>query len=434
MTVHTRTNKVQYTGNGSVRVWSYQFPCADEDWLKLYVTTNGTTVQVLNDYAVDIDAKEVTYPVSGTALTATQTLTILRVLPLEQSLDLVNQGTIEAEALEAEYDEIVQMVQQLEEELKRTIKAGVAENEPSIDYDALHAAGVLAQEMGTRAQTAASSASAAALAAQQAASAANTAAAGANTAKANANAAAAAAQHVADAVDDYTARAEAAAESAEADAIKAYSNAERAHRLYCMVYGTLWPFIRWFMKIPIYDGKCSKVFAKDPPATVVDGCDTSIFIPDEQGGSYIDPAIKIADGKTSDPMEWVVINPLVNKLLCAVSQVRSLIASADSSQNALELTIAAAQTAIAQVEAAIDDAEDSITQMVELDEAAAESAVQSCSCARKSCRAATRAATAVEEISTVSDNVALLLEALTGGQPGQVLARTADGYEWVDLT
>lgn len=434
MTVHTTTNKVQYTGNGSARVWPYTFPCADEDWLKLYVTEGGTTARVLNDYAVDLDEKTVTYPVSGTPLTSSQTLTILRELPLEQSLDLVNQGTLEAEAIEAEFDEIVQMVQQLEEELKRTIKAGVNENEPSVDYDALHAAGVLAQEMGTRAQNAATSASAAALAAQQAASAANTAAAGANTAKVSANAAAQAAQRVADAVDDYTARAEAAAESAEADAIKAYSNAQRAHDYYCKAYGTLWPFIRWIARIPIYDGKCSKVFAKDPPATILDGRDTSIFIPDGEGGTYIDPAIKIADGRHSDPMEWVTINPIVTQLINAVGQIKSLLTASDTAQSALESTITAANEAVARAQAAIGQATDYIAQMDELATATGEIASQACACSRKSCRAAARATAAVEEISTVSDNVALLLEALTGGQPGQVLARTADGYEWVTLS
>lgn len=434
MTVHTRTNKVQYTGNGSARVWPYPFPCADEDWLKLYVTSGGTTARVLNDYAVDLDEKTVTYPVSGTALKSTQTLTILRELPLEQSLDLVNQGTLEAEAIEAEFDEIVQMVQQLEEELKRTIKAGVNESAPSVDYDALHAAGVLAQEMGTRAQNAASSASAAALAAQQAASAANTAAAGANTAKASANAAAAAAQQVADTVDDYTARAESAAQSAEAEAVKAYSNAQRAHDYYCKAYGTLWPFIRWIARIPIYDGKCSKVFAKDPPATILDGRDTSIFIPDGEGGTYIDPAIRIADGRHSDPMEWVTINPIVTQLINAVGQIKSLLTASDTAQSALESTITAANEAVARAQAAIGQVTDYIAQMDELATATGEIASQACACSRKSCRAATRATAAVEEISTVSDNVALLLEALTGGQSGQVLARTADGYEWVTLS
>ena len=425
MTVHTTTNKVQYTGNGSARVWPYPFPCADEDWLKLYVTEGGTTARVLNDYAVDLDEKTVTYPVSGTALTSTQTLTILRELPLEQSLDLVNQGTLEAEAIEAELDEIVQMLQQLEEQLKRTVMAGVNENAPSIDYDALHAAGVLAQEMGTRAQNAASSASAAALAAQQAASAANTAAAGANTAKASANAAAAAAQRVADAVDDYTERAENAAQSAEAEAVKAYSNAQRAHEYFCKTYGVIWPFIQWFMRVPILDGKCSRVFSKQPPALIADGGDIE---------TLTTPAVRIYDGMHSDPLEWVVVNPIVTQTIEAVSQIKALLTASDTAQSALESTITAANEAVARAQAAIGQAMDYIAQMDELATATGEIASQACACSRKSCRAATRATAAVEEISTVSDNVALLLEALTGGQPGQVLARTADGYEWVDLS
>lgn len=535
MTVHTTTNRAQFTGNGSTRVWHYTFPCVDEDWLKLYLTSGGTTSQVLNDYAVDLDAKTVTYPVNGAALTSSQKLTILREVPLEQTLDLVNQGTLEAESIEAELDEIVQMVQQLEEQLQRCIMVGVEETPPVVDYDALSEAASLAETMAEQARTAASSASlaaaaaqtgaaaaseatqdasAAALSATSAAAAANagadasvvaaqnattaatsassaavaaqsaaisagqaaqtaTAAAGsvtdatqaalagasaameaaeaattstasaaaaavqaqtaavsaaegaenATTAAARATQAAIDAETVVDAVDDYTARAEAAAESAEADAIKAYSNAEAAHRYFCQVWGVAWPFIKWFMVLPIFDGKCSKVFSL-PQITSIDGGDAD---------TVIDQSVGVYDGKHSDPLEWYIINPLVMQVIAAVQQMRVLMKSADSSQNALELTIAAAQTALAQVETAIDDAEDSIAQMEELYTATGEIASQACSCSRKSCRAATRAAAAVEEISTVSDNVALLLEALTGGQPGQVLARTANGYEWVDL-
>jgi len=379
MTVHTRSNKVQYTGNGSARVWSYTFPCADEDWLKLYVTSGGVTTQVLNDYAVDLDDKTVTYPVSGTALTSQQTLTILRVLPLEQSLDLVNQGALEAESIEAALDEIVQMVQQIDERQRRTVMAGVVEDAPSFDYDALHAAGVLAQEMGTRAQNAAISATTAAAQALAAASSANTATTGANTAKNAANAAATAAQAVADAVVAYTTRAETAAELAEADAIKAYSNAQKAHQYFCAVWGTLYPFIRWFMVIPILDGKCSLVFCRNP--SIVDGGDSTF--------SGLDPlALPVVDGQHADPMDWVSVNPIVLEFLEAVPQVKNLIAAADVAKSALELTIVKANEARDDAQAVIDAAKDWAGPM---------------------------------------------LQVLTGGEAGQFLMRTVDGWEWVDL-
>ena len=537
MTVHTTTVKQQYTGNGSTRVWAYVFPCADEDWLKLYVTEDGTTTQVLNDYAVDLDDKTVTYPVSGTPLTSQQTLTILRVLPLEQSLDLVNQGTLEAEAIESELDEIVQMVQQLEEQLQRCIMVGVEETPPVVDFDALSEAAALAETMAESARLAASSASiaaadaqagasaavaatqdataattsattaaaaatdgaaaataatadaaAAAVSASSAAAAAQTAAISAGQAAQTATAAAAsvtdatqaalagaaaamesagaataatagatasalqaqtaataaadasesataaaarateaavAAETVVDAVNDYTARAEAAAESAEADAIKAYSNAEAAHRYFCQVWGVAWPFINWFMILPIIDGKCSKVFAGRPDVTSVDGGDAD---------TVIDLSVGIYDGRHSDPLEWFIVNPLVTQVIYAVSQIKTLLTASDTAQHALDLTINAANDAVARAQAAIGEAEDYLAEMDALATATGEIASQACACSRKSCRAATRATAAVEEISTVSDNVALLLEALTGGQPGQVLARTEDGYEWVDLT
>lgn len=432
MTVHTTTNRAQFTGNGSTRVWHYTFPCVDEDWLKLYLTSNGTTSQVLNDYAVDLDEKTVTYPVNGAALTSAQKLTILREVPLEQTLDLVNQGTLEAESIEAELDEIVQMAQQLEEKLSRCVMAGVDETSPSVDYDALQGAAVLAQTMGTRAQAAAASAEAAALAAQTAANAATTAKNNAVTATQNANAAALAAQSAADAVDDYTARAEAAAAAAEADAIKAYSNAQKAHQYFCAVWGVVYPFLRWFMVIPIVDGKCSLVFTRKNPG-IYDGSDSAVF--------DIEPAtLRAIDGMHSDPMDWWVINPIVTEFLEAVPQIRSLLSASDAAQHALELTINAANAVVAQAEAAIGQADDYIGQMDELVTATGEIASQACSCSRKSCRAATRAATSEENVSAalteirgVTDDIDVLMAVLTGGEPGQVLTRTATGYEWVTL-
>ncbi len=380
MTVHTTTVKQQYTGNGSTRVWTYVFPCVDEDWLKLYVTEGGTTTQVLNDYTVDLDDKTVTYPVNGAPLTSSQTLTILREVPLEQSLDLVNQGALAAEAIESEFDEIVQMLQQLDEKLGRCIMAGVNETSPAVDYDDLTAAGQLAATNGAAAGTAAAAATAAANLANQKATAANTAATGANTAKNAANAAAAAAQAVADAVVTYTTRAETAAESAEADAIKAYSNAQKAHQYFCAVWGTLYPFIRWFMVIPILDGKCSLVFRRQP--AIYGG-----------GGSALLQAppltLDIVDGQHSDPMDWVSVNPIVLEFLAAVPQVKDLIAAADVAKSALELTIAEANSVKADAQAVIADAK---------------------------------------------DWAAPLLQVLVGGEAGQVLTRTATGWEWADLS
>lgn len=381
MTVHTTTVKQQYTGNGSTRVWSYVFPCVDEDWLKLYVTEGGTTSRVLNDYTVDLDDKTVTYPVSGTPLSSSQTLTILREVPLEQSLDLVNQGTIEAEALEAEFDEIVQMLQQLDEQLKRCIMANVNENAPSVDYDDLTAAGRMAQTNGTAAGTAAQAANDAATLANSKAGAANTAAQNANSKADAANRAALAAQAVADAVLTYTTRAETAAQSAEADRITAYSNAQQAHRYFCAVWGVVYPFIRWFMTVPMVDGKCSMVFERRPTIGIYDGGDSTIF-----ANTELD--VRILDGGHSDPMDWVAINPLVTDFLQAVPRVRSLISQADAAQHALELTILAAKAAKAQAEAAIAAAQDWLAPM---------------------------------------------LQVMQGGANGQVLTKSGNSSEWLDL-
>ncbi|MGI6076447.1 MAG: hypothetical protein ACOYD9_08840 [Pyramidobacter sp.] len=428
MTVHTKAVKAQFKGDGSARVWPYPFPCADENWIRLWLSEGGKTVEVTRDYAVDLEARTVTYPVQGAALTSTQTLTVVREVPLEQSLDLVNQGTLEAESLEAEFDEVVQMLQQLDEKLSRCVMADVTEDAPAADYDELRSAAAEARAMAERAGHAADGASASAILARDAAGEAERTAQSAAGATENALSAARAAAVVAEAAEDFVARAEAAATSAEADRVKAYSNAEAAHRYFCRVWGTLWPFIRWFMSLRIIDGKCSRVFGRNPPAAIVDGgsCDT-----------VVDLSVGIYDGRRSEPLEWYVVNPLVYRMICAVGRIKGLLALADTAQSSLEAAVRAADAAAARAAAAIGEAEDYGVRMSELADAAAESAKQSCCCARKSCRAAARtrvseanAADALGEVRAISGNLDGLREVLEGGTDGQVLVRTADGWAW----
>jgi len=127
MTVSSSTNRVSYSGNGSLTAFAYTFKVFDESDLTVILrASDGTeTVQTITThYTVsgvgDVGGGNVTFV---TAPTATQTVVILREQPLTQGLDLVPNDPFPAESLEEALDKIVFMTQKHEEELGRAIKA-----------------------------------------------------------------------------------------------------------------------------------------------------------------------------------------------------------------------------------------------------------------------------------------------------------------------
>ena len=127
MTVSSSTNRVSYSGNGTLTAFAYTFKIFDEDDLTVILrASDGTeTVQTITThYTVsgvgDVGGGNVTFV---TAPTATQTVVILREQPLTQGLDLVPNDPFPANSLEEALDKIVFMTQKHEEELGRAIKA-----------------------------------------------------------------------------------------------------------------------------------------------------------------------------------------------------------------------------------------------------------------------------------------------------------------------
>ena len=124
MTVQNTITKNIYIGNGSTTSFPFTFPCPKADYIKVFVRKNNLIAQTDN-FTVDMDKATVTYPKSGTPLAAGENLVILRELPLEQPLNLVNQGPFFAEDIETTLDEEVMMIQQLREQLGRSLTVPV---------------------------------------------------------------------------------------------------------------------------------------------------------------------------------------------------------------------------------------------------------------------------------------------------------------------
>lgn len=133
MTVQKDVTKNIYVGNSSTRTFSFTFECPAEhpEYIKVYLMQDDGTALATSDYQLDMDAKQITYPSSGTALPEGKKLVIMRELPLQQMMNLVNNGPYFAEDIETAFDECVMAMQQIAEKLNRSIIMSV-----DIDGDA----------------------------------------------------------------------------------------------------------------------------------------------------------------------------------------------------------------------------------------------------------------------------------------------------------
>lgn len=133
MTVQKDVTKNIYVGNGSTRTFPFTFECPAEhpEYIKVYLMQDDGTALATSDYQLDMDARYITYPSSGTALPEGKKLVIMRELPLQQMMNLVNNGPYFAEDVETAFDENVMAMQQIAEKLNRSIIMSV-----DIDGDA----------------------------------------------------------------------------------------------------------------------------------------------------------------------------------------------------------------------------------------------------------------------------------------------------------
>ena len=130
MTVQNQNVKNVYRGNGSATVFPFTFAINKEhpEYIHVYITDDGGKAVETTDFTCDMDAKTITYPKttsSAAKLSSTQRLTIYRLLPYTQELNLVNQGPFFAEDVETELDDLEMQIQQQKEESGRSLQVGL---------------------------------------------------------------------------------------------------------------------------------------------------------------------------------------------------------------------------------------------------------------------------------------------------------------------
>jgi hypothetical protein len=137
MSVSSTTNRINYTGNGNVDTYAYTFRIFDEDDLTVTVrdpdTGFETTLTKTTHYTVSnvgeltggnvaLVAGSFDWLDAGNDLEVDWVLTIRRVLDILQETDIRNQGTFYPETHEDQFDKLVMIDQQQQDEIDRSIK------------------------------------------------------------------------------------------------------------------------------------------------------------------------------------------------------------------------------------------------------------------------------------------------------------------------
>ena len=131
MVVQKENVRSVYIGNGSTTVFPMTFEVneAHPEWIHLFILQDDNTYSETEDFSVDMTAKTVTYPQSGTPLASGKRLVIMRELPLQQQLDLINQGDYYAEDVEQALDDLTMITQQLGDETNRALKMPIGSDD-----------------------------------------------------------------------------------------------------------------------------------------------------------------------------------------------------------------------------------------------------------------------------------------------------------------
>ena len=137
MTVSSTLAKISYAGNDSNTSFSFSFTVfANTDLVVTFTNSSGVESTLVegtgtSNYSVSVSSYpgtgSITWPTSGsTKLQSNEKITIKRVLPLTQTIDLQNQGGYFPDVQETGFDKAVLMSQQIDEEVDRSIKIPVS--------------------------------------------------------------------------------------------------------------------------------------------------------------------------------------------------------------------------------------------------------------------------------------------------------------------
>ncbi len=141
MTVSTTTNTVIYRGNGAATQFAVPFLVLDEDHLvvkrRVFATGEIDATYIGTDYSYSgIGDPAGTLTLDGAALSATYELTIERVVPYTQDLDIVNAGGFYPNTVEEQLDLLAMQIQQVADIAGRSVHAQAGNAQDAVVFTA----------------------------------------------------------------------------------------------------------------------------------------------------------------------------------------------------------------------------------------------------------------------------------------------------------
>jgi len=120
--------KHTYDGNDLCVDWPFSFqiasPTGDDILVYLTSPTTGLSTLLTSNYFVDVPGLKVIYPTVASGLPplpALWKITLLRTENITQLMNLINQGSFNAESLETAFDKVTLICQQLQEQMNRAV-------------------------------------------------------------------------------------------------------------------------------------------------------------------------------------------------------------------------------------------------------------------------------------------------------------------------
>ena len=157
MPVTNTPSKIIYTGNGATS-FPIPFLFFDNSHIRVVLTENERDTELTSNFRVEQSdgGANLIYPLDGPPLDSNQRLTIYRWVPVEQLIELTNQGGYYPEVVERALDLGAMIDQQQEEEASRTVKLPISRQGDTNDLaNALLAARTEAVDAAARAEAAA---------------------------------------------------------------------------------------------------------------------------------------------------------------------------------------------------------------------------------------------------------------------------------------
>ena len=142
MTISTTIIKNSYSGDGSATAFTYGFKIQDETFIEVIVKTNSTGAESVRA----IGTGSTNYAVTGvgeaaggtvtfvTAPLSTETVLLRRSTTQTQALDLIENDNLPANSLETAFDKNLSIIQELQEQLDRSIKLSRANTITSTEF------------------------------------------------------------------------------------------------------------------------------------------------------------------------------------------------------------------------------------------------------------------------------------------------------------